>query len=62
MSSFYRITVSRNGHFYFRADDEFVSRQIVINTVEDFHTRFPDSEGFKVELMRWECSGKTINA
>lgn len=60
MSSFYRINVSRNGKFYFRADDEFVSASTVKETVKDFQKRFPTSEGFAVELTRWECAGENV--
>jgi hypothetical protein len=61
MPSFYRINVSRNGTFYFRADNEFINEAQVLEVVADFKARFPESEGFKVQLIRWECVGRYLD-
>jgi hypothetical protein len=60
MSSFFRITVSRNGRFHFRADNEFISEADVKAMVRDFRERFTVNEGFNVELLRWECLGTKV--
>jgi hypothetical protein len=60
MPSFFRINVSLNGTFYFRADNEFISSINVGRMVKDFRTRFPESEGFKVTLTHWEASGMGV--
>jgi hypothetical protein len=60
MPSFYRFNVSRNGRHYLTADDQFMTGSDAQIMLADLQIRFSASEGFKVELSRWECSGRTI--
>lgn len=60
MSSFHRINVSRDGQFYFRADNEHISKQGAETMVREFRLRFPESDGFKVSLIYWACAGHNV--
>jgi hypothetical protein len=62
MPSFFEFCISRDGQFYLRIRDEFAMQSKALTMLKDLRTRFPESEGFKVELSRWECSGHAVKA
>jgi hypothetical protein len=61
MPSFHEFCISLNGQFYFRIKDEFRTRERCAELLKDLRTRFPVSDGFKVELSYWECTGRTVS-
>lgn len=60
--SHYEINVSLNGHHYFAtAERSITSEARARQAVQDFRTRFPESEGFKVDCTYIRCTGTTQN-
>lgn len=61
MQSHYEINVSLNGKHFFATDerstrDEAPTKKLV----EEFRTRFPESEGFKIDVTHWKAGGTKI--
>lgn len=62
MQDYYRINVSQNGRYLFATEQggitwEFDAKKIV----ELFKEKFPESEGYKIDVTKWESRGKTLN-
>lgn len=61
MQDYYRINVSKNGRYLFATEQggiiwEFDAKKIV----ELFKEKFPENEGYKIDVIKWESRGKNI--
>lgn len=58
---YYEITVSKNGyHFFATAERSIITKQkldIVYNALKE---KFPREEGYKIDVTKWEKTGKFI--
>lgn len=58
---FYRINISRNGQHYFAtADHSLTDFEKANNVYKDLAQKFPTTEGFKLEMYKYETVGKLI--
>lgn len=62
MQSYYEINISKNGQFVFAtaersATSEFSAKKLFKLLKE----KFPESEGYKVEVTYWECVGHFVS-
>lgn len=60
MESRYIVNISQNGLFWGRLEYTGVMESRAIARAEEVRKRFPESEGFKVELTYWGCAGKSV--
>lgn len=58
---YYEINVSLNGkHLFATAERSIVSRAQMEETYKLFEEKFPESEGYKLSVTRWERIGSPI--
>jgi hypothetical protein len=62
MQSYYEINISKNGQFVFAtaersATDEHSAKKLFKLLKE----KFPESEGYKVEVTYWDCTGYFVS-
>ena len=58
---YYEINVSLNGkHLFATAERSIVSRRQMEETYKLFEEKFPESEGYKINVTRWERTGSPI--
>lgn len=62
MQSYYEINVSLDGkHFFATAPRSCVDRQQALAVTQLFHTKFPEAQGFKVDVTYWKCEGNKVD-
>lgn len=58
---YYEINVAKNGKHYFATHERSISTEQKAKELLDKLTQaFPESEGYKVSVTKWEKLGKTI--
>lgn len=56
---YYEINISKNGRHYFAtAERSLTEEEAATAAYWDLVARFPESEGFKITISRWEHSGR----
>ena len=61
MQDYYRINVSRNGRYLFATEQGGITYEEDAKKVfELFKEKFPESEGYKIDVTKWESKGKHI--
>lgn len=59
---YYEINVSKNGQHYFAtAERSLRDQEQAHQAAQDFKIRFPKSEGFDVQMQRWDSIGTRID-
>ena len=59
MQDYYRINVSRNGRYVFATEQGGITyEEDAIKVFELFKEKFPESEGYKIDVTKWEGRGK----
>lgn len=59
--SHYKVNVSKDGkHFFATATRSIVEDTKLTMVFKELITRFPESEGFKVTVTYWSCSGQSV--
>lgn len=62
MQSYYEINVSKNGQFVFAtAERSATSPSSAKKLFKLFKEKFPESEGYEVEVTYWDCVGKRVS-
>lgn len=62
MQSFYEVNVSLNGmHFFATAPRSGVSRENAKFIAQELTRRFPEAEGYKVTVTKWDACGRDVN-
>lgn len=61
MESRYIVNISRGGLFWGRLEYTGVQESRAIARAEEVRQRFPEGEGFKVDLTYWGCSGRPVS-
>ncbi len=57
----YEINVSLNGQHFFATHARSLTRSSqMVRVYETFLEKFPKSQGFEVEVTRWDCTGTTV--
>lgn len=61
MQDYYRINVSLNGKYLFATEQGGITWEAdAKKVVELFKEKFPESEGYKISVTKWEGRGKNI--
>lgn len=61
MQSYYEINISKNGQFVFAtAERSATSESSAKKLFKLLKEKFPESEGYKVEVTYWECTGHAV--
>ena len=61
MHNYYRINVSKNGRYVFATEQDGITyEEDAMKVFELFKEKFPESEGYKVDVIKWECGGKHL--
>ena len=59
---YYEINISKNGrHFFATAERSITSLTQAEGMYMLFKEKFPESEGYKIDVTYWEKVGKSIN-
>ncbi|MHA2403849.1 MAG: hypothetical protein ACXADH_12715 [Candidatus Kariarchaeaceae archaeon] len=57
----YEINVSKNGvHFFATAERSLTAKSIAKLAYDKLKEAFPESEGYKLTISRWETVGKEV--
>jgi len=58
---YYEINVSLNGKHFFATAERSVTVMYELKTIYNiFKVKFPESEGYKITVTKWENSGRDI--
>lgn len=58
---YYEINVSLNGnHFFATAERSITNKHTLEAVYKVFKEKFPESEGYKISVQRWEKVGKNV--
>lgn len=58
----YEINVSLNGKHFFATAERSISSEFKLKEVYNlFKEKFPESEGYKIDVTRWENRGTVID-
>ena len=64
---YYEINVSklnpntrRYEHYFATSERSIISLSSLVDMVDDFRIRFPESEGFNIACTKWETRGEKI--
>ncbi len=61
MVDYYRINVSQNGKYLFATEQGGITYEDDAKKVTElFKEKFPPSEGYKIDIVKWEGRGKHI--
>ena len=62
MQDYYRINVSKNGKYLFATEQGGITWEGDAKKVTELlKEKFPESEGYKVDVTKWESKGTTIS-
>ena len=53
-------TTGRYEHYFATSERSIISLSSLIDMVDDFRARFPESEGFNITCTKWEKIGKEV--
>jgi hypothetical protein len=61
MESYCEINVSKNGkHFFATAQRSAKTIGAAADILEVFKLKFPENEGYKINVTYWECTGRRV--
>ena len=62
MQNYYRINVSKNGKYLFATEQGCITLDFEAKRLTELlREKFPQSEGYKVSVTKWESKGTTIS-
>lgn len=62
MEDYYRINVSLNGKYLFATEQGGITQDAKAREVfKLFKEKFPEEEGYKVDVTYWESAGRIMN-
>lgn len=53
-------TTGRYEHYFATSERSIISLSSLVDIVDDFRIKFPESEGFNITCTKWEKVGKEI--